>query len=378
MRIVRAEVAAFSVRLVSPLMTGRGEIRARRGFLLRLVADSGLEGLGEASPAYWIGEERLEDVAEVLRGVVELVASRPAAASLCAAVDGRARVDAAGCTAERHAPLCERSPAAACAVDTALLDLEARARGMALATLLGGDADAALPVCALVIGRTSEALADAAVSAVGEGYRVLKVKVGAGSVAEDVRRIEAVRRRIGEGIPLRLDANRAWTPAQARQALSALAASGIELVEEPLRGGEPRMLAALRASSPVRVAVDESVRDAASLRRVVEAGAASVVVLKTARVGGPSTALRLAEEAGAAGLEVVITDSIETAIGMSVAAHVAAALPPPRLALGLGGVRLIAGSIVDAECPLRAPCVRARGPGLGVTARSMEKLDWNA
>ncbi len=98
MKLVRAEIAAFSLALRTPLRTASGTVPHRRGFLLRVHDEHGLCGLGEASPASWVDGEPLEETERSLRELVRSVADRPA-------------------------PDLSLSPAARSALDTALLDL---------------------------------------------------------------------------------------------------------------------------------------------------------------------------------------------------------------------------------------------------------------
>ncbi|MBI3767970.1 MAG: o-succinylbenzoate synthase [Deltaproteobacteria bacterium] len=351
MRIVRAAVEEIRLALPRPLLTSRGAVAMRRGLLLRLTSDAGVEGVGEASPAEWIGETSVALVADDLRRIVALAGERPDAARLHALV-----LSTGG----------GYSPAAMCAVDTALVDLEATRRGIAVCALLGGDPTATLPVRALLAGERVERLRDDAADAVAHGFRVLKLKVGATPLVDDVARVDAVRRLVGPGIALHLDANRAWTFAQARVALAALAPLGIALLEEPLRAPEPDDLAALAASAPIPLALDESIADAAALLRATSAGGVSALIVKAGRVGGPTRALALARVAAQRGLGVIVTDSIESAVGMGAALHIAAALATPVLAVGLGGAR----HLTDVEHALTAPLLRAAGPGLAVAAVS--------
>lgn len=345
MRIVRAELEELALRLRRPLVTSRGTIAVRRGMLLRLVADDGVEGVGEASPAYWLGETSLARTVADLRVVLALVTTRPDAARLRALA---------------------LSPGAACAVDTALLDLEARQRCVAVASLLASRPPMTVAVSALLTGETPEELAREAEAAVAEGFRTLKIKLGTASVAEDVRKVETVRARVGDAVALRLDANRGWRLAVARDALAALAPIGVEFIEEPLRAAESSAFAALASSTRVPLALDESVRDQAQLARIVETGAAPVIVLKAARLAGPTRVLALARAAATYGIRTVVSDSLESVVGMSVAVHLAAVSPPPRSAVGLGGARLLAPSRAGTRHPRATPFLTPIGPGFDV------------
>jgi L-alanine-DL-glutamate epimerase-like enolase superfamily enzyme len=113
----------------------------------------------------------------------------------------------------------------------------------------------------------------------------------------------------------------------------------------------------------VGIAVDESLDALGGIAVLAAGGACDVVVLKPARVGGPLSTLALARLACAHGMRVVLTDSIETAVGRSAVVHSAAALGETPEAVGLGGRGLL-----DEEplYPSLWPC----GPGLAVRSES--------
>jgi o-succinylbenzoate synthase len=347
-RIVGADVASVRLALRRPLATARGTIAARDTFVLRLHAEDGACGEGEAAPAYWIGEGSLAATEAALRGIVARIGERPDADDL------RAWCERAG----------DLDSAAACALDAALVDLAARTAGVpACALLAAGEAVSApeaLPVAALVGGSDAPALAAAVDGALAAGFTTLKLKVGDGSLADDVARVEAARGRAGTRIALRLDANRAWTIDEARRALGAFAPADPVFVEEPLRESDPRALAELARTSGVAIAVDESVAGPVDLERLLDADARVHVVLKAGRVGGPTRSTALARRARTAGLPVIVTDGIEGAVGTGVAVHAAAAIGA-RLAVGLGGAQL-----VEALAAFRSPWARPSGPGFGI------------
>lgn len=246
MNVAAARVEPFVLALRHPLATARGAVAERRGFLLHVVSRDGLAGCGEASPAYWLGEGSLAATAAGLERIMKRLRMRPPLAVLRDAFDA----DALGVP-----------PAAACALDGALLDLEARERGTAVAALFGAEPSATVAVGALVGGPTAEAAGDEAAAAVAGGFGTVKLKVGAAALADDVARVAAVRARVGAGVRLRLDANRAWTIGEASRALAAFEPYGVEYVEEPLREFDPMAFAALAGATPVPLAVDESLRE---------------------------------------------------------------------------------------------------------------------
>lgn len=348
MTIVSADVAPMRLALRRPLATARGTIAARETFVVRLRAEDGLYGEGEAAPAYWIGEGSLAATEAALHRIAARAGDRMDADDL-----------RAWWASER-----DLDPAAACALDAALVDLAARRAGVPACAVLAAKEAApptdVLPVAALLGGSDAAALAAAVDAALADGFETLKLKVGDGPLADDLARVDMVRQRAGRTIALRLDANRAWTADEAERALAAFAPAMPAFVEEPLLDSDPRTLAALARTTGVAIAVDESIATAADLDRLLDADARAHVVLKAGRVGGPSRLVALARRARAAGLPVVVTDGIESAVGTGVAVHAAAAAGVD-LAVGLGGAQLVA-----ALAAFRGPEVRPSPPGFAI------------
>ena len=216
---------------------------------------------------------------------------------------------------------------------------------------------AAVPVNAIV---PAVGPAEAHAAVVRSGCRTAKVKVAdaAGSLRDDLARVEAVRDALGPAGAVRVDANGAWDVDTAVAAVRALdrAAGGLEYVEQPCRTIDE--LAAVRRRVDVRIAADESIRRADDPLRVAVAGAADVAVLKCMPLGGVARALRVAE---AAGLPCVVSSALETSVGLAAEVALAAALPELGFACGLDTLALLDGDLVaDALRPVdgRLPAPR--------------------
>jgi L-alanine-DL-glutamate epimerase-like enolase superfamily enzyme len=198
------------------------------------------------------------------------------------------------------------------------------------------------------------AAADAAAAAAREGFRCVKVKVGAG---DDAARVRAVRAAIGPDVALRLDANGAWSPQEAAGKLDALGPCAPELVEEPVHGLDA--LRDLRARRDAMLAIDETAADPAAL----VAGVADAVCLKLSRCGGISGLLEAAAAARQAGSRVYLGSTYDGPVGIAASLHAAAALGPD-FACGLATLGLFVG--VDAR-PVSHGAIAVPGaPGLGV------------
>jgi o-succinylbenzoate synthase len=357
--VANVEVLPYRLPLSRPWHTAAGTLTERAGFLVRLTNSSGRCGFGEASPVYWAGGESLACTAAALHAAAEWLGR-------CDGVDVLHNTLCRGarpCAATEPPAALRQSPAALCAIDTALLDLLARAAGQPLAALLSPAARTAVACNGLVSDAAPQDVEQATARLFNAGFRTIKLKVAAHPADVDRERVTAVRRASTRAVRIRLDANRGWDFATASHGLAAVSGPDIDYVEEPLDTPEPAALRALRERTGVAIALDESVTDTADLARYEGQGAIDVIVLKLARVGGPCRALRLATAAADGGLRVVCTDSLETAVGRRATVHTAAAMPGPALPVGLGGA--LFASDVTPDMPRAVPLVAVDGPGLG-------------
>jgi O-succinylbenzoate synthase len=179
-------------------------------------------------------------------------------------------------------------------------------------------------------------------------FSTVKIKVAepGQTPGQDVDRIVAVRKLYPEA-KIRLDANGGWSPELSFSFIKALAGQGIELeyLEQPCKTiDELARLRQMIADSKfnVLIAADESVRKASDPMAVVEAEAADILVLKTAPLGGVSRALEIARGAG---LPVVVSSALDSSVGISMGAHLAAALPDLRFDCGLATASMLAGDV---------------------------------
>ena len=179
------------------------------------------------------------------------------------------------------------------------------------------------------------------------GCTTAKVKVAerGQSLGDDVARVAEVRAVLGTSGRVRVDANGGWSVRDARDALARLARHGLEYAEQPCATVEELRelrVALARDGVEVLVAADESIRKAEDPLRVRDLGAADVVVVKVAPLGGVRAAL---EVVSACGLPAVVSSALDTSVGISAGVALAAALPALDHACGLGTVALLEGDV---------------------------------
>ena len=355
MSLLRARVAPYALPLAGPWPSGEGAVTERVGWILALEDTEGRVGLGDAAPFPGFGLETAASAGLALRGALGRLAGLDAGDFPIALERLPQLAPVAAAPTARHA------------IDLALHDLLAQRAGVPLARLLGGgDALAEVPAN-VVIPRVAPARAAAlAREAVARGAATLKVKVGGAPLADDLARLRALREAAGPEVRLRVDANQAWTADEAIGALRALAGFDLEFAEQPVAAEAVEDLARVRRECGVPVAADEAVRDPASARRVLDAGAADVLILKPMALGGLRVARGIAEIALGRGVRVVVTSLLESAVGRAGALHLAASLGPSPHAHGVAGGDALARDLA-ASPPFERGAVRVPAEaGLGI------------
>lgn len=187
------------------------------------------------------------------------------------------------------------------AIDTALWDLRCRRAGLPLWRMAGG-AQQSVPLYTTEGGwlhLPADALVADALAMKKAGFTGAKIKIGKPSIAEDRARIAAVREAVGEDFRIMVDANQAFTLAEALRRADMLAEFGIHWFEEPMPADDVGAHRVLSAQSRVPVAVGESMYSLSQFKDYLQQGACSVVQADVARVGGITPWLKIAHLAEA-------------------------------------------------------------------------------
>ena len=212
------------------------------------------------------------------------------------------------------------------AIDTALWDWRCRRDGQPLWIAAGG-AKQRIPVYTTEGGWLHlpvESLVEQTVAAKEAGFRGAKIKVGKPHLADDVARLEAVRDAVGDSFEIMVDANQCFTLAEALRRAPRYAELGIAWFEEPLPADDLIGHQRLAAASEVPIAVGESLYSATQFAAYVQSGAASIIQVDVARIGGITPWLKVAHLAECHNLPVCPHFLMELHVSLCAAAPAAA------------------------------------------------------
>lgn len=258
------------------------------------------------------------------------------------------------------------SPLAKSAVDVALHDLLGRALGVSVGVLWGQRRLEEIQLGWVVSGQGPAEVAGAVAEGQSLGYRAFKVKIGLHSIDEDLAIVAAVR-DAAPGAPLWVDANQAYSVAEAVRVSRALDALGVTAFEQPLPANDIAGLQRLRDLSAVPVALDESLRHPTDMATFVRLGAVDVAIAKVQRSGGLTLSRRLLQLAEDSGVRLMGSGLTDSDLGLAASLHLFSAfgISTP---VDLNGRQFVDSVYATGDTVKIADGVAAvpTGPGLGV------------
>ena len=324
--------------------------------LVKVTADDGASGWGEATPTPRWTYETTETIVSTLKGYVAPVLTGLDAWDFDAVHRAMERAINPGLTMG--------SPLAKSAVDVALHDLVARSRGIPLYQLLGRRRRSQFDLTWMV---TLEKPADAervVAEGLEAGYECFDVKIGMHGEAGDLDLVRRVRRAAGDRL-VQVDANRGYKLDTAIRQARRFEELDISLFEQPLNGLNLSGFRRLVASTTTPIGIDETLRSLPDLIEYVRADALTVAVAKVQRNGGFWYSRQLCEIAEAAGLGLSLSGLTETDLGLAAGVHLAAAFDISPLQLN--GPQFIETTFLRERLWKGGGRVTLpEGPGLGV------------
>lgn len=216
-------------------------------------------------------------------------------------------------------------------IDIALWDLAGKASGRSISAMLGGAVRDKVPVYATGLYYRADEFPDKllseAVAYAESGYKGMKTKVGGLSVAEDVKRVQAIRKAIGDDIFLMIDANQAYNAATAIDIGRRLADQNIHWFEEPVAANDVEGYLEVKQNQPIALAGGECLRSRFEVRDILKRRGLHFLQPDVTFTGGITEFRNLVAMANAEGIQVC-PHVWGSPIMVSASLSLAATLPP--------------------------------------------------
>lgn len=278
--------------------------------ICKLIAEDGSIGLGEQF--VWLPETGVSP-GQIIAAIQE---------ALCLYVLGESPFNLERMRHRMHNNVAHNETAKGL-LDMAAWDLAGRITGRPASCLMGGCAQAMIPMGALIPLMDAPTMADLALGFQQSGTRTFRFKIGR-SIAEDARIVGLAREKLGESARIRVDYNQAYTPDMAVRAIQAIEPFGVDVAEQPVRAADWLGLAYVQKRVRTPLMAHEGCFSLTDITALIELDAVRVIGINTERPGGITDALRAMTYAEMRGLGIVIHNQT---LGIASAAqiHLAAA-----------------------------------------------------
>lgn len=330
-----------------------GQRRGISNIIVQLHTDDGLIGLGEA-----VGFPSIPVVFEALAGMVPLLKGRDPYR-----VEAITRLLYTRCGWHHYRHV---GNGAIAGIEMALWDLIGKAAGQPVVNLLGGPLTEAVPFYYHIPSKAVDAITEEAKRAIALGITTLYLKIGSGA-ERDVAMVAAVREAGGKEVKVRVDANEAWTPAEAIHMIRRLEPFEIEFVEQPVSMYDMDALARVRAASPVPIAANQTSWTEFNVLDVIRRQAADIVLTDQHQVGGLLAFKKVCALCEYAQLPVLKHSFGDLGISTAAALHVLSSCPNTTTMASQTHLHFIEHDIVRPVHTFSGGTLSVpRAPGLGV------------
>src|SRR5262245_16369704 len=300
--------------MIKPLIMAGEEIRRADNVLVRIEADDGQAGWGEAAAAPTMTGETVASMLSAVHYLAPALVDRDVAdiAGAMKAMDGRMYAN--------HG--------AKAAIEIAMHDLLGRATGRPVHALLGNKRRSRLALISPVGGgdRAGD-LHDAAMKK-ARGFTSFKIKVGVGTPARDAARTRAICGVLGGGCLISADANQGFATDEAIAFVRAVAGAGLDFLEQPVASDDLGGMAAVAAAANgIAIGADEGIHHQRDIVRHHEHGVRGVS-LKSIKLGGIGSVVDAARLADDLAMKVNVSCKTgESSVGCAAALHIASVIP---------------------------------------------------
>lgn len=291
----------FPYRLIfkTPAGTSRGIYKSRDVWYINLVSTDhpGRVGIGECAPLPHLSCDDIPNYETVLR-------------NCCDAFIASGKLDM-----EVLSPY----PTILFGLETALAHLHAG--GYAFQHNAFSCGEKGIPINGLIWMGTFEQMHRQIERKLSEGYKCIKLKIGAIDFEQELELLKSIRSRFTTSdVELRVDANGAFSETQALHKLQQLSRYDLHSIEQPIMAGNPEAMARLVSQSPIPIALDEELiginnhQDRIDLLKTIKP---HYIILKPSLHGGIAGSRDWIEQAQKQNIGWWVTSALESNIGLN-------------------------------------------------------------
>jgi L-alanine-DL-glutamate epimerase-like enolase superfamily enzyme len=356
-RVIHVEAIPLGATLRQPFKFGNVVRTRSTNVLVKVTADDGHVGWGEACPVPQLTGETAASVVEAIRDRVEpaLLHADPRSWRTLST---------------KLSEVLYGYPFTRAAVETALLDLTGRSLGLPVWAVLGGRYRSAVRVHGSVGWDEDPGTVADNARRQAEDFATLKLYAGRGDLKSDLDMLAKAREAVGDDIDFIVDVNGQWSRSQAVAASERLRELGVTILEQPLHADDLHGMRDLTRFYGERfgiaIAVDEGVRTPHDAFVSAREGSATAVTLGISKTAGPVAALDIARFVTGEGLSVLIGSVVELDVATVCGLHLAACVPQLPYASYLMGPQKYATRITDSMRVRDGHIQVPDGPGLGI------------
>jgi L-alanine-DL-glutamate epimerase-like enolase superfamily enzyme len=311
LRIDRIEITPTQIKLNEPFVISKGALAYAKNTVIRIHTVDGLHGTGECCLFRSIHAETQEGALATAQILARIIIGHDARE-----IKKLIQIMDSGFVG--HASIKS-------AFDMALYDLNAKAVGLPLYRYLGGDNEKTIFTDMTISLLAKEKMVEKAIQYKEEGFPALKIKLGERPAIKDIQRVKAIRKAVGEDLPLRIDANQGWNYFEAIQVLEGIKDCNIEYCEAPVPAANILDRIRLVRNSPIPIMGDESIFTHQDTYQNLSRGAVELVNIKLGKAGGIHHANKIAGVAESANVYCQVGCFSETRLGISALVHFAKA-----------------------------------------------------
>ncbi|MCX7781582.1 MAG: dipeptide epimerase [Negativicutes bacterium] len=359
MKIKEIKIGKVSIPLKKPFKTALRQVNSAEDIIVKVIADNGATGFGNAPPTAVITGDSQESIAAAIRNTIgpKLIGMEVGnLEGIMTVID----------SSMRH------NSSAKAALDIAVYDLFGKLHELPLYKLFGGYRHSMTTDLTISVNSPEEMVRDA-LEAVAAGHTALKIKVGT-DAALDIKRVQAVREAVGDEIDIRLDANQGWTPKEAVRTIRSLETMGlnIEFIEQPVKAHDFAGLKYVTERVETDIMADEAAFGPYEVFQLLAMNACDLINIKLMKAGGLHNALKIANFAETMGIPCMMGCMLESKVGITAAASIAAGKKIIAKADLDAAVLLAEDPVVGGVSFAGNQIIIPDAPGLGIT----EVIGW--